>query len=252
MWYDGQRYVSASERRDNARRQMAARRQGGKPVTPIEPIRGRGIARTFWGQAWCRHIECLSDFASRLDRGKTYVRNGSVCHLEIKPGKVEAIVAGQTTYDVSVHIDPLEPERWAAIKERCAGRIGSLVELLQGRFSDDVMAVLTDAAAGMFPRADDFRLDCSCPDFARLCKHLAATLYGVGVRLDERPDLLFTLRGVDAGELLAAAAGAKVADVDPAAQALDAGELSAIFGVEIALDTPQEAKPKQRPRKKKR
>ncbi len=249
MWWSYKPYVSVAERRATAIREMDALRQKGRAITPIEKIQGRKVARTFWGEAWCRHIECLSDFESRLARGKTYVKNGSVCHLEIKPGRVEAIVCGSELYEVAVDIDPLDAGSWEQIKTQCAGQIGSAVELLQGKFSDDVMTILTDPDRGMFPHADDFRLDCACPDFARLCKHLAAVLYGVGARLDDKPELLFTLRGVDYAELIDAVTGTTVEAAESDAATIAEADLADVFGIDLAVS---DAKPPAKAKKAKK
>lgn len=251
-WFYNQPYMSAAEKRAKAMREAGKLRKKGKHLSPIV-IEGRQIARTFWGKAWCDHIEQLSDFESRLAKGKSYARNGSVIHLEIKPGRVEAIVSGTSTYTISIGIDPLPAKQWKAIKTQCAGRVGSLVELLQGKLSAEVMRVLIDPETGMFPDADDFRLDCTCPDFARLCKHLAACLYGVGARLDDAPELLFTLRGVDHTELLdqAGSAAATLGANQPKGTIADQ-DLADIFGIELSLDPPTNAnppKPKRRQRK---
>jgi uncharacterized Zn finger protein/DNA-binding XRE family transcriptional regulator len=167
-------------------------------------IDGRKIARTFWGDAWCRHLESFSDFENRLPRGRTYVRNGSVCHLEIARGKIKAIVSGSELYDVEIEIRPLPENKWIAVKERCAGKIGSLLELLQGKLSSSVMSIVTHRQEGLFPLPAEIRMNCSCPDWAVMCKHVAATLYGVGARFDDQPELLFVLRGVDHDELIEA------------------------------------------------
>lgn len=231
-------YVSVATRRANAKTQMNALARQGKKISPIE-IEGRNIATTFWGKAWCDHIEALADFESRLPKGRTYVRNGSVCHLEIKQGRVEAYVCGSELYEVAVDIQPLDAERWKQIKQRCAGRIGTALELLQGKFSTEVMGLLTDPNDGMFPSTDDFDLDCSCPDFVRLCKHLAAVLYGVGARLDREPELLFLLRGVDPMELTSTTldTNALVAGNASAPTIADA-ELSDVFGIDIDMGAP--------------
>lgn len=247
MYWSYKPYVSVADRRANASKQMDKLRKAGKVITPIEPFKGRKIASTFWGQAWCQHIECLSDFESRLDRGKTYVRNGSVCHLEIKPGLVEAKVCGSEIYDIKVKIDPLPDKTWEAIKQKCRGQIGSVVELLQGKFSDSVMKILTDPDSGMFPDADDFGLDCDCPDFARLCKHLAAVLYGVGVRLDTQPELLFVLRGVDHFELIKEAATHVGTSVPTDAATIADADLADVFGID--LDVAPVPAPAKSPRK---
>ncbi|MBL4826940.1 MAG: helix-turn-helix domain-containing protein [Spongiibacteraceae bacterium] len=193
---DWKPYVSVAQQRAQARREMDKLRKKGFDVCPVEIV-GQKITRTFWGDAWCDHLESFSDYENRLPRGKRYVRNGSVCHLAIEEGKLEAIVSGSELYDVEVVIKPLAKSRWKVVKQLCAGQIGSVLELLEGRLSDSVMAVVTDAKTGLFPSSKDIQLSCDCPDWAVLCKHLAAVLYGVGALLDKQPELLFKLRGVD-------------------------------------------------------
>lgn len=204
-WESGWReYVPVHERRAAALLEMAALRKKGVDVQPLRVVkaRGRKIARTVWGQAWCDHLEKFSDFANRLPRGRTYVRNGSVCHLALRAGEIQAKVSGSELYDVKIAIKPLPKPRWLAVTRTCAGRIGSLLELLQGRLSGDVMAVVTDRDTGLFPLPREIEMECSCPDWASMCKHVAAVMYGVGVRLDEKPELLFLLRGVDHAQLI--------------------------------------------------
>ena len=164
-------------------------RPSGKKGVDIQPIEieGRKIVRSFWGQAWCDHLESFSDYDNRLPRGRTYVRNGSVCHLAIKKGQVEAKVMGSELYNVQVGIDTLSQRRWNAIKKQCSGQIGSLLELLQGALSDNIMLVVTDRDKGLFPKPAEIHFDCDCPDWAGMCKHIAAVLYGVGARLDNDP-----------------------------------------------------------------
>ena len=150
MRYGWRPYVPVAQRRRKAASQMAKLRKKGVEILPVE-VEGRQIAGTFWGQAWCRHLESFSDFANRLPRGRTYVRNGSVCHLEIARGKVKAIVSGSELYEVAVKITPLVGQKWRGVKRRCAGQIGSLLELLQGKLSAGVMEVVTDRTDGLFP-----------------------------------------------------------------------------------------------------
>ena len=177
-------------------------RKKGKDIQPIE-IEGRAIARSFWGKRWCEHLESFSDYANRLPRGRTYVRNGSVCHLAIRTDRIDAIVSGSELYDVTIRIDKLKAAVWKSVRSRCSGQIGSMLELLQGRLSREVMSVVTDRERGLFPKPREIRFDCSCPDWASMCKHVASVLYGVGSRLDDRPESLFLLRGVDTAELIA-------------------------------------------------
>jgi uncharacterized Zn finger protein len=230
-WFSFRPYVSVGERRRKA--EAAAKKLGGKGrvLAPVQ-IEGRKIASTYWGKAWCDNLEAYSDFAYRLPRGRTYVRNGSVIDLQIASGKIEALVQGSDLYKISVTISPLGTKRWQEFKTRCAGKITNLLDLLQGRLSNEV---LTDIAAqndGLFPSPKEITLQCSCPDWADMCKHVAAALYGIGARLDSKPELFFTLRAVDMQELITAA-GAEVVAAPAGDAALDGASLSEIFGVEI-------------------
>jgi len=227
-------YVSVAQRRRQAAQKMNALRKKGVDVQPVV-IDGRKIAKSFWGEAWCEHLESFSDFENRLPRGRTYVRNGSVCHLAVAKGRIEAKVSGSELYDVKVSIETLPGKRWSAIKGRCSGQIGSLLELLQGRLSDHVMAMVTDRQDGLFPAPKEISFVCSCPDWAVMCKHVAAVLYGVGARLDAKPELLFLLRGVKHEELIEADAEAAVAGATTRGKSkrLAAGDLSDVFGIEL-------------------
>jgi len=243
-------YVPVAERRRKAEQKMAKLKKKGVDVQPVS-IEGRTIARTFWGKAWCDHLESYSDYANRLPRGRAYVRNGSVCHLAISKGAIEAMVSGSELYNIKIAIKPLPAAKWKRLKAACAGRIGSLLGLLQGDLSDELMAVVTDRDKGLFPAPKEISLACDCPDWADLCKHLAAVLYGVGARLDEQPELLFKLRGVDHEELIDTGADAVLTGVagDPSSD-LAGDDLSAIFGIDLAeADAPP--KPKRASRKKK-
>ncbi len=228
-------YVSVTQRRAKALKQMEKLRKKGVNIQPIK-IEGRQIARTFWGRAWCEHLEKFSDYENRLPRGRTYVRNGSVCHLEVQKGQIVAKVSGSEIYSIKVVIKPLPKERWRRVKGACAGQIGSLLELLQGKLSDHVMAVVTDRERGLFPHPKEIRLDCSCPDWATMCKHVAAVLYGIGARLDEKPELLFLLRGVDHSELVSEEAAKTVVTKARKAsrRTLDESKLSEVFGIDLA------------------
>ena len=224
------RYVPVAARRAKALREMNKLRKKGKDIQPIE-IEGRTIARSFWGKRWCEHLESFSDYANRLPRGRTYVRNGSVCHLAIQPGRIDAIVSGSELYDVTIRIDKLKASVWKSVKTRCSGQIGSMLELLQGKLSQQVMGVVTDRDRGLFPKPGEIKLDCSCPDWATMCKHVASVLYGVGSRLDDRPESLFLLRGVDTAELIAtemALPGDAASD-----DALADDALAGIFGIDL-------------------
>lgn len=228
-------YVPVAERRRKAEREMEKLRKRGVAVSPVR-IEGRKIAATFWGKAWCENLESYRDYENRLERGRTYVRNGSVVDLQIAPRAVTAMVSGSSIYKVKVTISELAKARWKAICADCAGGIDSLVELLQGRLSRGVMERICRQRAGLFPQPSEIRFSCSCPDFALMCKHVAAVLYGVGARLDASPELLFRLRSVDANEL--------VADIGQAlpsskrgpgtGKVLETDDMAALFGLDMA------------------
>ncbi len=225
-------YVSVAERQLQARQKVAALAKAGHPCQPVV-IDGRGIAKTFWGQAWCDNLDSYSDYANRLPRGRTYVRNGSVIDLGVETGRVSALVSGSEVYRVEIEIQPLAAAKWSAIVAECAGEVASLIELLQGRLSQAVMQTVTRHGEGLFPQPREIRLRCSCPDSATMCKHVAATLYGVGARLDAQPDLLFKLRHVDPQELIRHAGTAPPTATTATPSALGDVDLSALFGIDV-------------------
>jgi uncharacterized Zn finger protein/DNA-binding transcriptional regulator YiaG len=190
-----------AERKAKGQKAVEAMRKKGVDVQPVV-IEGRTIAKSFWGKTWCDYLESFGDFESRLPRGRTYVRNGSVCHLAIDKGSISAKVSGSSMYNVSINIKTLDNARWERLKTSCAGKIGSLIELLQGKFSNDVMTLVMDKKSGLLPSRQEISYTCSCPDWASMCKHVAAVIYGVGARLDHQPELLFLLRGTDHSELI--------------------------------------------------
>jgi uncharacterized Zn finger protein len=251
FWGQWGRYVPVAERRAKARREMDKLRKKGKDIQPVN-LDGRTIARSFWGKGWCDHLESFSDYANRLPRGRSYVRNGSVCHLDIRPGRIEAIVSGSELYNIVIRIKELKAATWASIKNTCSGHIGSMLELLQGKLSDQVMAIVTDRHHGLFPQPGEIALDCSCPDWADMCKHVAAVLYGVGSRLDSQPELLFLLRDVDAQELIAAEMALPDADAGVTGDALADDQLGAIFGIDLDTETEGHPVPQTQPQKQPR
>jgi uncharacterized Zn finger protein len=233
-YYDWKPYVPVAARRAQAAQAAAKLAKNGQRTSPVV-IDGRKIARTFWGEAWCDNLERYSDYSNRLPRGRTYVRNGSVIDLQVTPGVVRAVVSGSDLYEIQVKVAAVPKARWSAVCQDCAGAIDSVVELLQGRLSQHVMARICHEKTGLFPSPAEITFSCSCPDWASMCKHVAAVLYGIGARLDEKPGLLFALRKVDQQELIARA-GAGLSQPGPHQQAgkvLD-GDLSELFGIEMA------------------
>ena len=235
LWY--QRWYSpptVGELRLRASERVRELRKAGTQIAPVDPISGNRIAKTFWGKAWCENLLRYSDFENRMPRGRKYVRTGSVVQLAIEPGLVRALVNGTDLYETSIRIAALPEDRWKSLCRQCAGEIGSLVELLSGKPPERVMEIVSRPGEGLFPSPGEISLDCSCPDWAAMCKHVAAAMYGVGVRLDHDPGKLFTLRGVSADDLVGAAVEAAAAP--PGDEALISEDLAALFGVEIETD----------------
>ena len=243
-------YVSVAEKKAHGAHALA--RLLKKSKRAAEPVviahRKRQLTTTFWGTAWADNLERYADLANRLPRGRSYLRNGSVLDLVITRGGIEAHVAGSELYRVTIGIAPLAKARWRRIVTRCTGRIGSLVGLLRGELSDDVLGVLSDRKDGLFPEPREMRLDCSCPDWAGVCKHVAAVLYGVGIRLDTKPELFFVLRQVDQAELLSSATTGAVSRAHPrAGKRIADDRLSAVFGIELEAAAPPRANRAGRP-----
>lgn len=234
-FYGWKPYASAAKRRKKAEKAAARAKKAGADLSPVAASRG-AIAKTFWGKAWCDNLERYSDYANRLPRGRTYVRNGSVIDLKITEGEVQAQVVGSSLYKIAVSVAAVPGKQWRSISADCAGSIDSLVELLQGRLSKAVMERICTPNTGLFPAPKEIKFSCSCPDWASMCKHVAAVLYGVGARLDEQPELIFTLRRVDAKDLVTqAGAGLPKSKQGPTAgKVLDGAHLADVFGIEMA------------------
>lgn len=245
-------YVSVTEKKLKASRLAKKLAAKGEKLEPAV-VKGTKIAGTFWGQAWNRNLESYQDYENRLPRGRAYVKHGAVIDLKVEKGMIKALVSGSELYTVNIHIRPLKPARWKELKRECSGQITSLIGLLQGKLPAPVMAAVTQHDTGLFPEPGDIRFDCSCPDYADLCKHSAAAAYGVGARLDERPELLFLLRGVDHTELITGAEDAVLAQTGTADTASGLGDLGDIFGIDLdagAAAVASSSRPKSKVAKK--
>ncbi len=227
-------YQSVAQRRAKAERYLARERKAGRNPQPVV-IEGRAIAETFWGKAWCNNLEQYSDYETRLPRGRSYARNGSVVDLKVQAGRVEARVLGSDMYTVTVDIEKLPAKRWTAIVDACSGQIGSLLSLLRGELSPEVMTVVTRPKEGLFPFPREIDFNCTCPDWAFMCKHVAAVLYGIGARLDRDPAQLFALRGVDPKPLVEEVAAKSPVSRTPEGRhkRLANADLSSLFGIPI-------------------
>lgn len=248
-WYD---YDDARERRADVQLKIAKLRKRGENFEALAaPSGSRKLATTFWGKAWCDHLEKHKDYEYRLPRGRSYLRQGNVYNLAIEPGAVSAVVSGSELYDVRITIKPLAAETWKRLKADCAGQVTSLLDLLGGRLGDGVLRTIADPEHGLFPEPREMRFVCTCPDAANMCKHVAAVLYGVGVQLDTKPEFFFTLRSIDPAELLTNTAQETLADAHGADAALAGEDLSALFSIALSDEIPPaEPAPKAPPRVK--
>jgi len=186
----------------NPAAQLAKLRKKNPNIQPV--IVDGKLARTWWAQAWNRNLESYADYSNRIGRGKSYVKSGAVLDLSIASGNVSALVQGSRTkpYDVNIRIDPLPKKKWSMITAQCSHKIANLQELASGKFPQELMELFTNRGDGLFPSPKEIHFDCSCPDWASMCKHVAAVLYGIGARFDEDPTLFFLLRDIEFTELL--------------------------------------------------
>ncbi len=232
-WRDFDPKPSVQEQRRKAKQEGRRLAKLGRQLSPVL-IEGRQIVASFWGKAWCSNLESYRDYEYRLPRGRSYVRNGAVLDLAVSAGKITALVSGSQVYEVDITIKPLLPMHWSRVKTRCAGQVASLIELLEGRLSDSVMRIITDADVGLFPKPTEIQMACSCPDVATMCKHIAAVMYGVGARLDDQPELLFVLRKVEHTELIAGVADFEVTRRESKRKTIAESDLGDVFGIEVA------------------
>jgi len=237
-YWDGGTYsqpaASELKRKSEASRKSAEKK--GKTLEPVV-IQGRTIARSWWGKAWCANLERYADFESRLDRGKRYVRTGAVIDLKLDKGKIQARVQGsrKTPYKVEIRISPLSEERCQEIIAACGRKVENLEKLLAGDFPEELKELFTQKN-GLFPAPKEISFSCSCPDWALMCKHVAAALYGVGARLDQDPSLFFTLRGIEMGRFIDVAIANRVElmlqnAARPSGRIIEEGAVRELFGV---------------------
>jgi uncharacterized Zn finger protein len=201
-YYGFPRYESVAEKKAKASRSLAKMKKKNPDIEPVI-IEGRTLAKNWWGKSWNINLESYADYSNRIERGKRYVRNNAVLDLKISKGKVIAKVQGSRVkpYDVEISIDALDNKKWEQVTELCNHRIDSLEQLIEGKFPKELEILFTEKKYGMFPSPKEIHFACSCPDWAYMCKHVAATLYGIGARLDNDPMLFFDLRDID-GQML--------------------------------------------------
>ncbi len=242
-YYDGYggfpRYVSVAEKRARARRKLEQLKKKHPGIRPVV-IEGNTLVHTWWGKAWNGNLGKYADYANRIGRGRSYLRHGAVLDLQIKPGQVDALVQGSqgSPYRVTIKIKPIGAPVWKEIKTACAGQLASLQELLAGRFPKGLAELFTAKGSGLFPSPQEIDFHCSCPDYAYMCKHVAAVLYGIGTRLDEDPGLFFVLRKVKMDDLIAQAVRDKSESLlkqakKKTARVIEDADLGEVFGIEM-------------------
>lgn len=237
-WNTGEIYSqpNIAELHKNARQTLQKEKARGKHLEPVV-IQGRTIVKSWWGQAWCDNLEKYADYESRLDRGKRYVRTGAVVDLKIQKGKVLARVQGtrKTPYKVEIRISPLSEERCQYAIAQCGRKIENLERLIKGDFPEELKEIFL-GEQGLFPKPKEISFNCSCPDWAILCKHVAAVLYGIGARFDENPLLFFELRGINVERFvdvtMANCVESMLANADtPSERIITGGDWEKLFGV---------------------
>lgn len=235
------RYKSVAEKKAEAAQKLQQLKRTMPDIKPVV-IEGKALAKTWWGKSWNKNLERYADYENRIERGRSYARHGAVLHLQIELGEVRALVQGSDPepYEVLITIKAIKKAYWKKIQKQCEGQLKSLQDLLAGTFPKTLDEIFFNQKTGLFPSPKDITLDCSCPDWATMCKHVAATLYGIGARFDEDPSLFFKLRGVDTDDLVAKAVGDTadklLAKSKPKSdKVLDDADLTHIFGIDMDL-----------------
>jgi hypothetical protein len=174
-FYEYPAYVPVAERKRKAQEKVAKLKKKDPTIAPVV-IEGKKLANTWWGQAWNQNLESYADYANRIGRGRSYVRNGAVLDLKLEQGRIMALVQGSVAkpYKVTIEISPLPENVWVKIKKTCEGKIESLPELITGKFPKTLEELFTAKGKGLFPAPREIKLSCSCPDWAEMCKHVAA------------------------------------------------------------------------------
>ncbi len=241
--YDGYsdfpEYVSVGEKRAKAEKGLAKLKKKNPSIKPVI-IEGRTISSSWWGKSWNKNLESYADYSNRIGRGRSYVRTGAVLDLQILPGEITALVQGSRSrpYSVSITITEIAPATWKNLENACAGKLDSLPELLAGKFPKALGELFTERGKGLFPSPREIHFSCSCPDYASMCKHVAAALYGVSARLDTEPGLFFTLRKVKVEDLVSDTVQGKSQELldrakKKSVRVMEDSDLSAIFGIQL-------------------
>ena len=206
----GQNYTTVASLKARAARATKTLKDA-EPVIPHPHT--RKMCLTWWGQEWCNNLESYADYRSRLERGRRYVRSNTVVDLKIFANQVKAKVQGTDLYEVTVDFAKPKPADIEKIKKLTGNRIANVEMLLKGNFPDELKELFTQNKPGLFPTPEEIKFDCDCLDWADMCKHVAAVMYGIGIRIDADPLQFFKLRGIDIDEFLTQVVDDKVANM---------------------------------------
>ena len=257
-YYDYPKYVSVAEKKTTAQKKIKQLRKKNPNIRPVI-LEGNALATTWWGKAWNKNLESYADYSNRIGRGRSYVRHLAVVDLQITAGKVTALVQGSmgAPYKVVISIKKMKQKDWQSIKKECQSRLSSLPDLLAGKIPKALQEIFMIQGQGLFPTPSEISFDCSCPDWASMCKHVAATLYGVGARLDEDPALFFTLRQATIDDLVSQAVQGKASSIigktttKSSSKVIADDKLSDLFGLDMDDLVPVKPVKKTKPKVKK-
>ena len=235
-------YIPVAEKRRQAQKSIEKLKKKDPDISPVI-IQGSKLTRTWWGKSWNANLESYSDYSNRIGRGRSYVRHGAVLDLKMTQGKITALVQGSSSkpYQVTIDIQSLPKNIWEALTNDCAGKIDSIQELIYGKFPKALSELFTAKGKGLFPAPEEISLKCSCPDYATMCKHVAAVLYGIGTRLDDYPSLFFALRDVKIEDLISETISKKAQTLlekskVKSRRVIEQSDISGMFGIELETE----------------
>ena len=226
MCDDFQPRLKAADLKKLAAMRLAELQAEGQELHPVVNS-SRKLATHFWGSAWMKQLALCESGGMCLAPGRTLLRHGCVLDMRISRGCITALVSADELYEVELHLTPLEGEQLESLTLSCGNHINSLLSLLEGKVDTSVLEQLCHPENGILPTPQDWKMHCTCPDWAEPCPHAAAAIYAAGCLIDADPKLLFTLRSIEPDALLA-----------PTAQSIeiDTNKLASMFGIDIDLN----------------
>ncbi len=219
--------LSAAEKKNRLERAQAQLLAADPEIAPLHLRHKTKLAASFWGRAWCRHLEIFHELDYRFSAGRTLLRAGAVLDLRCRETLLAAWVFDLEFYKVTIRFEPLDPAKWARFVGKAQGQVSSLLDLLAGKVPDSLAQLIADPSWGLFPESSELCFSCTCLDHASLCVHVSACLYGIGVRGDESAGLFFALRRVNPQEIISGLAS-ELRSQPGELPKLDLGQLFAI------------------------